>query len=673
MISETERHLEARISSQRSAVGVQLAALIAAGICIALAARLQTPINEERKELQLVLNSDIYRELPPKYAWVSAAGGTFRGIAADILWARAEDLKQEGKYYESHQLAKWICTLQPRFAAVWSFQAWNMAYNISVATFTERERWQWVYNGIRLLRDEGIPNNDKVIPLYHQLAWTFNHKVGARADDFHWTYKRIWAGTMENLLGRPPVGKSNAETIDWFRPVAEAPHTLEALLAKHAGVKPLIAQLDELGVDVEATTSSQNIFHPLEDAFFKPYTRFQLETQMRALRSEGEQDQSADETPITLDSFFETAPETELNALLAYLRSKVLREQYKMDPQYMLDLTGQLETDEPIPIDWRTPWSHAIYWAKYGVDLGRQNTKAKEFDLINTDRILLNAVAVTMLQGNYVFRINPDDYDASFLATGPDIRYIEAMHKMYLKLGKVHAQEDEDVGNTAGEMLFSGHVNHLQTAIVNLYWAGKKEEARKYLDYLAVNYKNPFTHETKPRYLQGLDDFVRSQMQEVAGTYQEALYTINSMLQAGYLNLASGQLNEFTTAVQNAKLIYDSFQKDFADDRRGRMTLPKFADMRAQVLANFAVNSAYPLYWRSIIWNREQADITRRFYDLIITDLTNQCNQLKVDVARAFPEPPGMEAWRKEHPAPASPEEIYDEFKKAREKREQTE
>ena len=139
-----------RVEAKRSATLIQAAALAVAAICVALAASLQSPINAQRKELQLVMQSEIYKELPPEYAWVSAFGGAFRGIAVNFLWMRADSLKEEGKYYDAHQLAKWICTLQPRFADVWNFQAWNMSYNISVATHTAQERWQWVYNGIRL-------------------------------------------------------------------------------------------------------------------------------------------------------------------------------------------------------------------------------------------------------------------------------------------------------------------------------------------------------------------------------------------------------------------------------------------------------------------------------------------------------------------------------------------
>ena len=44
------------------------------------------------------------------------------------------------------------------------------------------ERWQWVENGIRLLRDDGLRYNPRDARLHFELGWLFQHKIGARAD-----------------------------------------------------------------------------------------------------------------------------------------------------------------------------------------------------------------------------------------------------------------------------------------------------------------------------------------------------------------------------------------------------------------------------------------------------------------------------------------------------------
>ena len=92
--------------------------------------------------------------------------GTLRALAIDFAFIRMEQLKQEDKYYELDKLSTLICKLAPRFPTVWSYCAWNQAYNISVTQYTPQGRWYWVRNGIELLRKEGIPYNEKSIGLY---------------------------------------------------------------------------------------------------------------------------------------------------------------------------------------------------------------------------------------------------------------------------------------------------------------------------------------------------------------------------------------------------------------------------------------------------------------------------------------------------------------------------
>ena len=93
---------------------------------------------------------------PPVLAFTTVALGGFRGLIANALWIRANDLQEEDKYFEMVQLADWITKLQPHFTTVWVHQAWNMAYNISIKFNDMNDRWLWVLRGIELLRDRGL-------------------------------------------------------------------------------------------------------------------------------------------------------------------------------------------------------------------------------------------------------------------------------------------------------------------------------------------------------------------------------------------------------------------------------------------------------------------------------------------------------------------------------------
>ncbi len=138
---------------------------------------------------------------PPMLAFTTVALGGFRGIIANALWLRANDLQEEGKYFEAMQLADWITKLQPRMTQVWTVQAWNMVYNISVK-FPESDRWRWIKAGVELLRDEGLKYNPDNALIYRELAWFFQHKMGHYLDAAHMIYKTEWAREMMSVLGR---------------------------------------------------------------------------------------------------------------------------------------------------------------------------------------------------------------------------------------------------------------------------------------------------------------------------------------------------------------------------------------------------------------------------------------------------------------------------------------
>lgn len=150
---------------------------------------------------------------PPLVAFTTIALGGFRGLLADVLWLRASHLQARGRYFEIVQLADWITKLEPRCTEIWAFHAWNMAYNISVTMSEEEDRWRWVENGIRLLRDEALLYNPGDPGIYFELGWIFQNKIGGITDATQEYYKMRWIVEMTRLLGgpRPDYDKLRAD------------------------------------------------------------------------------------------------------------------------------------------------------------------------------------------------------------------------------------------------------------------------------------------------------------------------------------------------------------------------------------------------------------------------------------------------------------------------------
>lgn len=163
----------------------------------------QRALNRQRTnpEMGLMRVTDLGSNAPPMLAFTTVALGGFRGLIANSLWIRANDLQNDGKYFEMVQLADWITKLEPTFAQVWLMQAWNMAYNISVKFSDFGDRWRWVQRGIELLRDDGLKYCPREALVYRELAWFFQHKMGQNLDDAHLYYKQAWATEMNALFG----------------------------------------------------------------------------------------------------------------------------------------------------------------------------------------------------------------------------------------------------------------------------------------------------------------------------------------------------------------------------------------------------------------------------------------------------------------------------------------
>ena len=182
---------------------VQLIAVVVALVGIVGAGLMVPRVSAQRRDLQLTYDVATSEGGKPTYAVLAAGLGSFKGLAVNALWYRAEMEKRAGRYAEANNLAEWITELQPRFPQVWAFHSWNLAYNISVGTYTPQERWDWVHKGITLLRDEGIAYNPNAVQLYREIAWIWFHKVGTYSDDLNWYYKNQVAQEWQELLGGP--------------------------------------------------------------------------------------------------------------------------------------------------------------------------------------------------------------------------------------------------------------------------------------------------------------------------------------------------------------------------------------------------------------------------------------------------------------------------------------
>ena len=185
-----------------------------------------------------------------------AAFGALRSVAAEVIWFRADRLQDEGRYVELAQLASALTSMEPHTPEVWSYAAWNLAYNVSVMMPTHEDRWRWVEAAIRLLRDEGLAYNPGDPELCREIAFLFELKMAANIDAAAATYRSKWAAIVADVRTRGAWDELKMSTLkmqlvtqhtgldDWEDPCLSAIYwALEGLTRATEKERPMLLEI----------------------------------------------------------------------------------------------------------------------------------------------------------------------------------------------------------------------------------------------------------------------------------------------------------------------------------------------------------------------------------------------------------------------------------------------
>lgn len=136
----------------------------------------------------------------------------FRGIAASQLWAQANEQKDQKDWAGLRATTESIIMLQPHFQAVWEFNAWNLAFNVSAECDDVKDRFYWVKEGIKFLQG-GAERNRKIAELRWHMADYHGKKIG-RSDEWR-QFRRFYRidPDRERYEGQPDPA-INPENID---------------------------------------------------------------------------------------------------------------------------------------------------------------------------------------------------------------------------------------------------------------------------------------------------------------------------------------------------------------------------------------------------------------------------------------------------------------------------
>jgi len=631
------RHILEREAAKRTDRIIQLVCGSVAVLCLVGAALLVPSINEARKEHQLVIDPDSLQNIPPDIELLTKMG-TFRALAIDIAFIRLERLKQEDKFFELMQLSEWLCKLAPRYPSIWQYAAWNQAYNISVAQYAPEARWKWVNNGIHILRDQGIQYNPKSIGLYKELAWTYWHKIGDFLDDHHWEYKMELAVEMERVLGAPEVALTEAETLDAFRKIAEAPRDLDALLREDAEAAALVRKLHTVGLEADDAL--------LE--FVARYTRndIQIVSLLKIDENDTVQQRLLERARVVTDPACAAA----LDRLLAVLRANVLRTRYHMDPEYMLELM-----EEYGPLDWRLASSMSLYWSALGDKVTKGQISLNPNESMNTVRLIFFSLDNMVRRGRLVLEPNFDKPNASFFQLLPDHRFIRHTQEAMLKYGEEQI-DDPNLARADGYPILvnfrPGHVSFLRSSIRQLWWLGTPEaraEAREYYAWLRKYDREP-DGRVKVFYEQPIDRMVIADIYQGLTSFKNAQTLVNNFLRQSLDQLAIGDLQAAQGYLDVARQSWEYYMSDKSNDIVERRRIPPLELMRRRATMDYLRRSDVPLLNKVRLWRRLDLRSRHYTYDSILPYMTRLCdkNVPPLDLNEVFRKPPGMEEFREE-------------------------
>jgi hypothetical protein len=625
-------------------VGVLVISLTAAGSLL--------PHLISKSDDHVLRYTNVSVEGAPPFVVLGTAIGAVRGLIVDYLWIKANAMKEKGLFYEAMADADLITKLQPRFASVWAFHGHNMAYNISVATHTQQERWEWVNAGIRLVRNQGLRYNPNDMELHKELAFWFAHKIEGVSDDAHLYYKLAFCNEWHLLLGEPPDDADDRTA--WIKEIADAPETIEQAERRTPGVDALNKRFLAIWAKDPARAKTR-----LDKVCLNNYTLWlAIKQRSEAAKLLGieEKFRSEHASFALFDEIAgDPAVQDALRTLLAHVRKRVLKDEYNMDPQLMYEYTHELG-----PIDWRHGQAHALYWARRGSQFGAGRIADDDvFIVLNNDSQQMQAMQDLARSG----RISYDPFSTEWPGRFPDPRWIQTIDKMFEVMYVKHV----NVRGAGGERFITFLQNFMSSAVCEWYRAGETERAQAILDRLDSLFGSGPTATFE--FKKPLDKFVRDQtFDEYQVQPHLAPRDIWGSLRYGFkVGVLSGRPDVLCAAMKFANTVTDWYKNNSWNEYEnkwgiGRMKeiIGDLEDSAELAYLQLITDPGVKLRDRIAIWantDRVESQCTRQppvframVYDRAMPSLQRQlaASELSksLSLEQAFPPPPGLDQAR---------------------------
>jgi len=256
----------------------------------------------------------------------------------------------------------------------------------------------------------------------------------------------------------------------------------------------------------------------------------------------------------------------------AQAQAKLLRETYKMDPEFMKTVDEQYG-----PLEWRLPEAHAVYWGALGLQKARENpTRIKEDDLITLRRVIYQSMLLSFHRGRLI--LNPFAQAYEF---GPNLAIIPKVNFAYEQAAEEDKQNREHIKKA--------HRNFLRDAVYFLYTYNRLADAAHWYKYLSTQYPNKPLLEGKPDSLPAtltLDQYAVARVQEDvsdSGGRDRTQGIVEGLLVSSYRSLALGEDGPAAGFRLLAQRVWEAYQSQMPKQRLAAIGLRPFAETDQEI------------------------------------------------------------------------------------------
>jgi hypothetical protein len=245
-------------------------------------------------------------------------------------------------------------------------------------------------------------------------------------------------------------------------------------------------------------------------------------------------------------------------------RVRVLREKYKLDPEWM-----KVVDERYGPLEWRLPETHAIYWAIVGLER-TQHDKLKQEYLITLRRVIFQSMHLAFHRGRLVYP-NPADYTAFDYA--PNIEIVARTNQAY--------EEMIEQEPNMRDHLRTAHKNFLKSAVEFLYIYNRPNEAAKWFAF----FSEQFPDEVSPG--QTVDDFALARVTEhISETnVNQTKAIIEGLLIESFVSLAIGEDDYAISNERMAQHVRNWFMNEIGEGSAVRVGLPEMEEIKREILS----------------------------------------------------------------------------------------